>query len=219
MDALTGLHTRGEFERRLHELPASNETVTVAVLDIDFFKRVNDTHGHEVGDRVLAGISGHVRAAAAAGSAFGGRIGGDELALALPGTPLEAAFLRLEQLRAAVAADGAAIAPTVPEYQPSISVGLANWPRDVRSVAELMSRADQALWQAKEGGRNQVALPVPEEMVLKSNYYPPSQLGRLKRLAEQARKKESVLLREALEDLLRKYDLRTGDDLGAGLQR
>jgi diguanylate cyclase (GGDEF)-like protein len=206
MDQLTGLLTRESFAKALQEAASENGTVTVAVLDVDQFKALNDGHGHDVGDVALKGIGAQVQAAAAGG--FASRLYGDEFAIALPGVTLEAAFLRMEHLRATVSADGKGIAPSVKGYQPSISIGLANYPRDARNADDLLSRAQQALWQAKEAGRNQVALPAPEEMVLKSNYYPPAQLGRLKRLAEQRETKESVLLREALEDLLRKYDVK-----------
>ena len=69
-----------------------------------------------------------------------------------------------------------------------------------------MRKADLALYAAKEQGGDAVALAPGDEMVLKSSYYTASQLGRLKALAERQKKKESVLLREALDELLRKYD-------------
>jgi predicted signal transduction protein with EAL and GGDEF domain len=136
-----------------------------------------------------------------------GRIGGDEFAIVLPGVPLEQAFLEMDRLRAAVH-ELADLLPAQKAYRPSISAGVASYPRDVRRVEDLIARADQALWQAKETGRNQVALPTPEDMILKSNYYTAAQLGRLKKLAEAKKKRESVLLREALDDLLRKYDVK-----------
>ena len=70
----------------------------------------------------------------------------------------------------------------------------------------LLNAADAALLSAKEGGRDQVALPSNEEMVLKSCYYPSAGLKKLKALAERQGQRESYLLREALTDLLRKYD-------------
>lgn len=79
--------------------------------------------------------------------------------------------------------------------------------RDAKDPDGLRQQAAQALYQAKEAGRNGVALPSREEMVLRSCSYTTSQVARLKKLAEQVKKKESVLLREALDDLLRKYDV------------
>jgi predicted signal transduction protein with EAL and GGDEF domain len=96
----------------------------------------------------------------------------------------------------------------VPDYRLALSIGLANYPRDVQSAADLLSRADQALWSAKQAGRNAVALPSSEEMVLKTCHYTRAQVGRLKMLAEKRGAKESTLLREALDDLLRKHDVR-----------
>lgn len=86
------------------------------------------------------------------------------------------------------------------------SIGVAAAPRDAKTPSELMRKADLALYAAKDQGGNAVALAPGDEMVLKSSYYTAAQLGRLKSLAERQKKKESVLLREALDDLLRKYD-------------
>lgn len=79
-------------------------------------------------------------------------------------------------------------------------------PRDAKTSSELLKKAGDALWAAKDQGGDAVALAPGDEMVLKSSYYTAAQLGRLRSLAERTKKKESVLLREALDELLRKYD-------------
>jgi hypothetical protein len=91
------------------------------------------------------------------------------------------------------------------QRQITITVGVAQYPRDAKDLRGLMSAASAALLSAKENNRNQVALPPNEEMVMKSCYYPASSLRKLKVLAERLNRKESRLLREALEDLFRKY--------------
>jgi hypothetical protein len=83
---------------------------------------------------------------------------------------------------------------------------VAHFPRDARDARSLRAAASAALQAAKETGRNQVGLPPNEEMVMKSCYYPTSGIRKLKALAERLGRKESPLLREALEDLIRKYD-------------
>lgn len=117
---------------------------------------------------------------------------------------LESGFLLMEDFRRS--AVNKLLLQFHKEMGIAFSVGIGNHPRDAKDSQSLMQKADQALYQAKEAGRNQVSLPWTEEMVMRSCYYSTSQNGRLKKLAEQLKKKESVLLREALDDLLRKYD-------------
>ena len=93
------------------------------------------------------------------------------------------------------------------DHRVTITAGVAHAPRDAKEVQALLNAADAALLSAKESGRNQVALPPNEEMVLKSCYYSSAGLRKLKSLAERLGQRESYLLREALADLLRKYDV------------
>jgi diguanylate cyclase (GGDEF)-like protein len=206
-DVLTGVLSATAFRERLDRVIDQEETLSLGLIDMDSFKEVNDTHGHKAGDILLKAFGRKLRDLAEDLGGFAGRLGGDEFALALPGRQLENAFLRMEQFRAEVAAKERII-PEVPEYRLAISIGLANHPRDVQSAADLLTRADQALWSAKQAGRNAVALPPSEEMVLKTCHYTKAQVGRLKILAEKRSVKEATLLREALDDLLRKYDVR-----------
>ena len=201
---------RPAFEQELVRAVERDELVTLGLLDLDHFKEVNDTHGHDAGDRVLTAVTERLVGAAETSGGFVARLGGDEFAIGLPGVPLEQGFLEMDRLRAGVH-ELSGVLPQQKDYRPSVSIGVASYPRDVRKVDDLVARADQALWQAKEAGRNQVALPTPEDMILKSNYYTAAQLGRLKKLAESKQKRESVLLREALDDLLRKYDVRSAE--------
>jgi predicted signal transduction protein with EAL and GGDEF domain len=100
-----------------------------------------------------------------------------------------------------------ALRKSVPNrFAVTATIGVANAPRDAKSSEQLMRKADLALYAAKEQGGNAVGLPPAEDMVLKSSYYSSAQLARLKALAERKKTKEAVLLREALEDVLRKYD-------------
>jgi diguanylate cyclase len=206
-DTLTGVDSATAFRERLDNAVAREETVSLALIDIDNFKGLNDAHGHKAGDALLQALGHRLQALAEDTSGFAGRLGGDEFAVVLPGMALENAFLRLERFRAEVGAERGLI-PILPDYGPTLSVGLASYPRDVQSAADLLSRADQALWSAKQTGRNTVALPPSESMVLKTCHYTQAQVGRLKVLAEKRNVKESSLLREALDDLLRKYDVK-----------
>lgn len=204
-DVLTGLPGRRDLQEVMERTIAAGESFTVAVLDLDHFLGINLDFGPEVGDRVLktlAALSSET-AKEANGSAF--RISGDEMAIFLPGMALEQAFLRMEKLRGKV--EGSTKEFGIPDGRAvTVTIGVAQFPRDGKDAQAIMTSADAALATAKEQGRNAVRLPSNEEMVLKSCYYPASDVRKLKTLAEKVNKKESLLLREALSDLLRKYD-------------
>lgn len=94
---------------------------------------------------------------------------------------------------------------TAYELQITLSAGIASYPVDGRSEAELLRKADQAMYRAKEMGGNQVRLAYEERMVPKTSHYTQTQLERLSRLSEKEGVGEAVLLREALDNLLLKY--------------
>lgn len=202
---IEGILDRGAFTDRLKQILKAEETVTVAVLDGDQFAELNEQGGREAGDRLLLLVAEVLVQEGTTHNWVVSRLGGDEFAIAMPGTSLERGFLQMEGLRASLAS---LAAEALPEFKPTFSIGVANYPRDAKDQSGLMRQADQALYAAKESERNSVGLPSREEMVLRSCYYTTAQLGRLKKLAEQLNKKEAVLLREALDDLLRKYDVK-----------
>jgi diguanylate cyclase (GGDEF)-like protein len=178
-------------------------TTSLIQTDLDRFHELNQEAGREVGDRVLAAVTRTIGEAAAEDGWIAARIGGDEFALLAPGLPLEAAFLRGERLRVAL---DEAIAAELPDGAVcTASVGVVNVPRDGKTPQDLLRKAQLALYSAKEQGGGRVGLSLGDEMALKSSYYGVAQLARLKTLAERAGKKESVLLREALDDLFQKY--------------
>jgi predicted signal transduction protein with EAL and GGDEF domain len=122
----------------------------------------------------------------------------------VPGLTLEQVFLRSERLRDEIER---ALQTQRPSGAPcTASLGVANMPRDAKTPEELVGRTYSAVFAAKGQGGNTVALTPASEMVVKTSYYEASQLARLKALAEQLSKKEAPLLREALDDLLRKYE-------------
>ena len=209
-DALTGLPGRVVMEDELTRRLAQREPVAVALIDVDFFQEINDKRGHAEGDRTLQQMASLLRETAI-GTAY--RISGDEFALVIPQVTLEQGFLQVERLRALVSGADFGLAGFglagfgLTNARPvTITAGIAHAPRDAKEVQALLNAADAALLSAKEGGRDQVALPPNEEMVLKSCYYPAAGLRKLKALAERLGQRESYLLRDALTDLLRKYD-------------
>ena len=158
-DPLTGLHNRryGLFELD-RMLARADRTVAVMMLDIDHFKRVNDTHGHSVGDRVLTLVARRLRAQLRAGDLLA-RIGGEEFLVALPDCDRATALDCAERLRAAIAEQGFAVAGPGTPLPVTMSVGIAlSGPHGAETGQNLIDRADAALYGAKALGRDQVTL-------------------------------------------------------------
>ena len=204
-DKLTGLPGRASFQPTLEGILAGAEgaPVSLALIDADHFARTNDELGHAAGDAVLRAIAAEL---AKVSDAVALRYGGDEFVAIFPGIEREQAFLRLEKLREAIATisslrvEGREIPARI-----SISVGVAACPIDGSSEAELMRKADGALYRAKLSGRNKVSLAYEERMAPKTSHFTLTQLERLAELAKDQGVGEAVLLREALDDLLVKY--------------
>ena len=159
-DALTRLANRRAFEdaleRAIAEQAASGAPVSLVMLDVDHFKRVNDEFGHLFGDQVLRMI-GQVLTANLKGKDTTARFGGEEFAVLLPGTPLLAAFRVADQLRLAVAATGVhGKGAGTPATHVTVSCGVAALAPG-EDAAGLIGRADAALYEAKRCGRDRVA--------------------------------------------------------------
>jgi len=157
-DPLTGLKNHHGL-RRAVEARESSELTGVAFLavDVDYFKRVNDTHGHVIGDKVLAKVAEILREYLT-GEAMAARLGGDEFALFLPGKSLDYAAELAEKIR--VMANRTVITrPDGMQYigAVTLSIGVAIGEPD-DTLESLRHRADEALYDAKDAGRNRVAL-------------------------------------------------------------
>jgi len=174
--------------------------LTLAVLDLDHFKTLNDTLGHTEGDRVLRVVERLLSGSLPSGSIIG-RIGGDEYAVILPESAAETALILFDEVirHFHIHRD--------PHWPRSLglSVGLAARPAHASEYAELYRAADEALLRAKREGRGRACIFVESKMVLKSNYYPKSQLERLSKLSGALGRTEASLLREALDDLVERY--------------
>ncbi len=193
-----------EFGKKIDAAVRGDGGASLLLTDLDNLMVLNEKAGREAGDAAIAAATRVLKATAERDGYAMLRIGGDEFALLASGVPLEQAFLRAEKLRAEL---NAALAKAVPRgHTCTATIGVANAPRDAKQPDQLMRKADLALYAAKEQGGNAVGLTPGEDMVLRSSYYSVAQLGRLRALAEREKKKEAVLLREALDDLLRKYE-------------
>jgi diguanylate cyclase (GGDEF)-like protein len=157
-DALTGLPNR----RRIAELAAaavqaatvSREPLTIAVIDMDHFKAINDRCGHAAGDQVLRDLA-RVSAEVLRGSDSLGRWGGEEFLLLMPGATIEVAMATVERLRTRVF--GIHLPPGV-GLRVSVSVGLAEFNSSITTLDEFIARADAALYTAKDDGRDVVRI-------------------------------------------------------------
>jgi two-component system cell cycle response regulator len=158
-DALTGLHNRRYMETHLATLveqaQARGKALTVLVLDIDFFKAVNDTHGHDAGDDVLREFAVRLKKSIR-GIDLACRLGGEEFVVVMPDTDMAVATMVAERLRRRIAADPFPIARGERKVEVTISIGLAALSGADDSAANVLKRADQALYRAKRDGRNRV---------------------------------------------------------------
>jgi diguanylate cyclase (GGDEF)-like protein len=209
-DTLTGLLNRHASHRTLEEtLRKARETgepLSVFLLDVDCFSAINDDYGHRAGDEVLARLARILeRNYKEMGKV--GRTGGDEFLVILPGQRADSAFILAEEVRRLVE-DGeiqAAVGAHNYTLRYHISGGIAAYPGDAVERVDLLRKADEALYRSKRNGRNRISLPTSAQMVTKTSHYTQIQLERLAELARAQDKTEAFLLREALDDLLRRY--------------
>lgn len=159
-DYLTGLNNRRYFveegQNLVGKMVSEGTVFSVALMDIDHFKSINDEHGHDAGDAVLTQLADHLE------STFSrfhlARYGGEEFALVLPGLDVEKAYGLLDQFRRYVG-EQLFILPDDDYLRVSVSTGLASVTSPVGETLEgLLLKADEALYSAKEGGRNLVAI-------------------------------------------------------------
>ncbi len=159
IDPLTGLYNRRYMETHMRTLAKdaleSGRPLSILIADIDFFKLVNDTHGHDVGDRVLRDFAARLKRNTR-GIDLACRYGGEEFVLILPDTDLGRAFQVGERIRQNVAAEPFPIGEGGAQIKVTASVGVAalEYPDD--TAESILKRADQALYCAKRDGRNRV---------------------------------------------------------------
>jgi diguanylate cyclase (GGDEF)-like protein len=163
IDPLTGIWNRrgfmSETDRWMRDSRKKSVNAAVLFLDLDNFKAINDSYGHRVGDEVLQLLAATAKSVIRSTDVVG-RLGGEEFAIMLRGAPRDHAMSIAERIRSAFAdhaavVDGVAVAATV-------SIGLVIHEGPMIELAELLRKADQALYRAKERGRNRVELMGPE---------------------------------------------------------
>ena len=159
-DGLTNLFNHRVFHehlsREMNRVRRYGGAITCAIADIDFFKKVNDTYGHQTGDSILKAVA-QILQRGIRETDLAARYGGEEFALVLLETESPAALLVCERIRAQIAARP--FAAVNPPLHVTLSFGIASFPSNwIKEEKDLVEAADQALYQAKEGGRNRVVL-------------------------------------------------------------
>ncbi|MEK7744505.1 MAG: GGDEF domain-containing protein, partial [Elusimicrobiota bacterium] len=156
-DGLTGVYRRGMFDGRLEEevvrAHTFRTTFCLMLLDIDHFKMLNDAYGHPFGDQVLRRVGEMLRAGVYE-TDFVARYGGEEFAILLPRAETAGVLRKAEALRHAI--DGEVFELAMRQIRITVSIGIAHFPRDGATAQAVVQRADQALYHAKETGRNRV---------------------------------------------------------------
>ncbi|HEY9145681.1 MAG TPA: diguanylate cyclase, partial [Thiobacillus sp.] len=164
IDPLTGASNRRHFMElakvEISRAKRQGLPLSVIMLDIDFFKSINDRFGHEAGDKVLVALAATIQATLRVGDIFA-RMGGEEFIVMLPGQGLAEALPMAERLRLLIAQNEV---PDCPAHI-TVSAGLAGLENESDEIVDLLRRADQGLYQAKSQGRNQVCLgrPMPSD--------------------------------------------------------
>lgn len=148
-DALTQLTNRRTMDKLLNKWISEKLPFSLIIVDIDHFKRVNDTYGHAVGDEVLIYLANSMKAAAEQ-SAVCCRYGGEEFVVLLPNANIEETWETAERLRLMISAQASPCGDVI-----TISAGIAAYPDDADNMVDVFNMADQRLYEAKRSGRNQ----------------------------------------------------------------
>jgi two-component system cell cycle response regulator len=158
-DPLTGLYNRRYMENHLSALveqaAARGKPLTALVLDIDYFKSINDTHGHDAGDDVLRQFATRIRKSIR-GIDLACRFGGEEFVIVMPETDMAVATIVAERLRRRIASEAFSIQQGSGAIEVTISIGIATLDATDDNANSILKRADQALYRAKRDGRNRV---------------------------------------------------------------
>jgi diguanylate cyclase (GGDEF)-like protein len=189
----------------MEELISKNEgPFSIVVADIDDFKNLNNIYGNSIGDKVIKKLISILNNNLSSTDMVYRY--GDEFNILIVKKGAERSFMELEEIRRYLSDNTFSLNNTeVENIYFTLSFGVASYPRDAKTVVELFRVADSALFRAKEFGKNRVCLSEAESMVLKSNYFTKTQLDRLSRLSKATDRTEAFLLREALDDLFKKY--------------
>ena len=168
VDGKTGLYNYRYFDEKLAEAfrkaTQTKEPLALVFGDMDHLRDVNNTYGHMVGDKALVTVARHFRLQAGK-EAIACRFGGEEFVLMIPGCNKADAAETAERVRRAVAADSVPVDGPGGSIRVTVSLGVAVYPEDARTIEDLVSAADEAVYESKHGGRNRVSVCHPGKEV------------------------------------------------------
>ncbi len=157
-DAMTGLYNRRFLEefisQFMYQASRNNDTYHIMMLDIDYFKQINDTYGHDVGDKVIVAI-GHLLIKSIRNSDLAIRYGGEEFLILLHNSTDEGAMLVAKNIHSAFASIEFNVGQNEVIYK-TLSIGISKFPNDGETIWECIKCADKALYEAKDTGRNKI---------------------------------------------------------------
>ncbi|MEW5803524.1 MAG: GGDEF domain-containing protein [bacterium] len=162
IDFLTNVYNRRQLDTSLNnEISRSarfQQSFSIVLFDIDYFKIVNDTYGHQVGDLILKDVAAIIKNNSRSIDIVG-RFGGDEFLVILPNTQIESALTFAERVRLIAEEYGLYSKKLFPKCQITLSIGLAEFDNSLHTSEELLQKADKALYLSKQKGRNRVTAP------------------------------------------------------------
>lgn len=178
---------------------------SIVVADIDNLEHINNEYGISVGDEVIKKTISILKNNLSQTDMISRN--GDEFNILLVKKGAERSFMELEEIRRYLSDNIFELKGDnkTESVNVTVSFGVASYPRDAKNTVELFRVADSALFRAKKYGKNRICLSEAETMVLKSSYFTKTQLNRLSELSKSTERTEAFLLREALDDLFKKY--------------
>ena len=200
------LLAKENFISKVEELISNGDgPFSIAVADIDNFENINKIYGYPIGDEVIKKLESVFRQNLASFDLMTRQ--GDEFNFLLVKKGAERSFMEMEEIRRHLSDNTFTLSDKIKAENVYITVscGIASYPRDAKNAIELFRVADSAMFRAKKLGKNKVCLSELESMVLKSSYFTKTQVDRLSELSKETEKTEAFLLREALDDLFKKY--------------
>lgn len=198
--------TKEVLVAKIEELIANQDgPFSIAVSDIDNFGTINQTYGEQFGNEVIKKLTSII-IQNIAGIDMMAKCG-DEFDILLVSKGAERSFMEMEEIRRYLSDNFFSLSfnNRSENVYLTFSCGIASYPRDAKNAVELFRVADSAMFRAKKLGKNKVCLSEAESMVLKSSYFTKTQVDRLAGLSKEQEKTEAFLLREALDDLFKKY--------------
>jgi diguanylate cyclase (GGDEF)-like protein len=201
------INSRDGLVNHINDLIKYNDgPFSVVVCDIDNLGYINSTYGNSIGDKVIKKVLSIFKNNLSETDFISRK--GDEFTILLAKKGAEGSLMELEEIRRYLSDNSFDFKTSnnAQNVKITLSFGVASYPRDSKNCIDLLRIADSGLFRSKKDGKNRISLAAIESMVLKSSYFTKTQLERLSELSKVKDCTEAFLLREALDDLFKKYN-------------